>query len=372
MRATVERPNLASIRGVNIRRTSASAWLLGFLLAGIAGVAGSPLFSLDPATYTGVLFVAATAAVLGRLRSIPIAFAGGLLLGIGQSLFAGYVVDRRHPGPGRLDPVHPALRRAASGSGTERTRVAGSVADVAPPPDYLRGLPLWRRALPWAVATGLLIYFVMGPASAFDVGPGAARPGVRPDLPVVRAGHRRRRHGQPGPVRLRPRLVAGDGLGGERALAVRARAARRSRCCDGARRARRAAGAATRRAVPRAGDAGARRSSATRCSSSGSRCPTATADGRLLRPVLGPLRRQQRAAIHPGTAGRPRDRRPAGAQLHDLSERSGAGRRPLDGGRRDGGRHLAGPGEAAGVRPVRGGRRTRRRPAGDRAIQRDT
>src|SRR4051794_15709715 len=48
MRATVERPNLASIRGINIRRTSASAWLLGFLLAGIAGVAGSPLFSLDP------------------------------------------------------------------------------------------------------------------------------------------------------------------------------------------------------------------------------------------------------------------------------------------------------------------------------------
>jgi ABC-type branched-subunit amino acid transport system ATPase component/branched-subunit amino acid ABC-type transport system permease component len=169
MRATVERPNLASIRGVNIRRTSASAWLLGFLLAGIAGVAGSPLFSLDPATYTGVLFVAATAAVLGRLRSIPIAFAGGLLLGIGQSLFAGYVSTDDIPGLADSIPFI-LLFVVLVGLGTERTRVAGSVADVAPPPDYLRGLPLWRRALPWAVATGLLIYFVMGPASAFDVG----------------------------------------------------------------------------------------------------------------------------------------------------------------------------------------------------------
>ena len=36
MRATVERPALASIRGVDVRRTSASAWALGFLLAGVA------------------------------------------------------------------------------------------------------------------------------------------------------------------------------------------------------------------------------------------------------------------------------------------------------------------------------------------------
>ncbi len=170
MRATVERPNLASIRGVDIRRTSAAAWLLGFLLAGIAGVAGAPLFSLDPSTYTGVLFVAATAAVLGRLRAIPIAFAGGLLLGIGQSLFAGYV-SAANDIPGLADSIpFFLLFLILLGLGREKTRIAGSVADVAPPPDYLRGLPLWRRALPWVIATGLLIYFTLGPASAFDVG----------------------------------------------------------------------------------------------------------------------------------------------------------------------------------------------------------
>ena len=170
MRATVERPNLAAIRGVDVRRTSASAWILGFLLAGIAGVAGAPLFSLDPSTYTGVLFVAATAAVLGRLRAIPIAFAGGLLLGIGQSLFAGYV-NAANDIPGLADSIPFILLFVVLVVlGRERTRVAGSVSDVAPPPDYLRGLPLWRRALPWTVATALLVYFVAGPASPFDVG----------------------------------------------------------------------------------------------------------------------------------------------------------------------------------------------------------
>ena len=170
MRATVERPNLAAIRGVDVRRTSASAWVLGFLLAGVAGVAGAPLFSLDPATYTGVLFVAATAAVLGRLRSIPIAFAGGLLLGIGQSMFAGYV-DAAKDIPGLADSIpFILLFLVLIGLGRERTRVAGSVSDVAPPPNYLRGLPLWRKALPWVIATALLVWYVMGPASDFDVG----------------------------------------------------------------------------------------------------------------------------------------------------------------------------------------------------------
>ena len=170
MRATVERPNLAAIRGVDVRRTSASAWVLGFLLAGVAGVAGAPLFSLDPSTYTGVLFVSATAAVLGRLRAIPIAFAGGLLLGIGQSLFAGYV-NAANDIPGLADSIPFILLFVILVVlGRERTRVAGSVSDVAPPPDYLRGLPLWRRALPWTVATALLVFFVTGPASPFDVG----------------------------------------------------------------------------------------------------------------------------------------------------------------------------------------------------------
>ena len=41
------------------------------------------------------MFVAAAAAVLGGLRSIPLAFLGGLLLGVAENLVVGYVDIRK-------------------------------------------------------------------------------------------------------------------------------------------------------------------------------------------------------------------------------------------------------------------------------------
>ena len=79
MRAAVDRPQLAVLRGIAVDRTSDAAWILSCILAGLAGVVGAPVFAnLAPGTYTLVLFVAAAAAVLGGLRSVPLAFAGGL------------------------------------------------------------------------------------------------------------------------------------------------------------------------------------------------------------------------------------------------------------------------------------------------------
>jgi ABC-type branched-subunit amino acid transport system ATPase component/ABC-type branched-subunit amino acid transport system permease subunit len=43
--------------------------------------------------------------------------------------------------------------------GRERSRQAGSVADDVPPPDHRDGLPKWRRRLPWAVWTVVLVAF---------------------------------------------------------------------------------------------------------------------------------------------------------------------------------------------------------------------
>src|SRR5438105_8164139 len=142
MRATVDRPELARIRGVDPGRSSAAAWILGVVLAGLAGVVASPIFnSLTPGTYNLILFVAATAAVLGGLRSIPIAFAGGLALGVAQNLVAGYATFASSiQGFNSAVPFALLLvgllflsRRPAS--------VAGLAADVAPPPDPLADLP---------------------------------------------------------------------------------------------------------------------------------------------------------------------------------------------------------------------------------------
>ena len=49
-----------------------------------------PLFQLQDFVFTLVVLGSLAAVVLGGLRSIPIAFAGGLLLGVVQNLVAGY------------------------------------------------------------------------------------------------------------------------------------------------------------------------------------------------------------------------------------------------------------------------------------------
>ena len=49
------------------------------------------LSSLDSNSYTMLVVFATAAAVWGRLRSIPMAFFGGLAVGVVQNLFVGYV-----------------------------------------------------------------------------------------------------------------------------------------------------------------------------------------------------------------------------------------------------------------------------------------
>ena len=93
MRAVVDREQLAQLRGVNAARSSAVAWILTMILAGLGGVLIAPLFSLDETTITFIVLGSLAAVALARLRSIPIALLGGLLLGIVANLVAGYSND---------------------------------------------------------------------------------------------------------------------------------------------------------------------------------------------------------------------------------------------------------------------------------------
>ena len=167
MRASVEKPALAQARGVDTARTSRTSWALGFLLAGLAGVAGAPLFTLTPASYTTVLFVAATAAVFGFLRSIPLAFAGGLLLGVAQSLFAGYATFAESITGFATSIPFVFLLIALLVMNRERGRVAAQVADVALPPDHHHDLSVVRRFAPWMAAVAVLVVYVFFVADVF-------------------------------------------------------------------------------------------------------------------------------------------------------------------------------------------------------------
>jgi len=161
MRAVVDRPDLARMRGVNNAQTSRVAWIIGTMLAALAGVVGAPILgAIDTNAYTVLVFVAAAAAVLGRLRSIPLAFLGGLILGIAENLVTGYASFASDiNGFNESVPV-VILLVALVFLAQRRGRRAGQASDEVPPPDYLQHLPPWRRALPWVLATGFLIAYI--------------------------------------------------------------------------------------------------------------------------------------------------------------------------------------------------------------------
>jgi ABC-type branched-subunit amino acid transport system ATPase component/branched-subunit amino acid ABC-type transport system permease component len=155
MRAVVDRRQLAGLKGVSASRTSAVAWVLTTVLAGLGGILIAPLFTLDANIFTLVVLGSLAAVVLGGLRSLPIAFVGGLLLGVVQDLVAGY--STAYPGfianLNGLSSAVPYLLVILLGLfvGRDRSRQAGSVAEDRPPSDHRAGLSLPRRWWPWVV-----------------------------------------------------------------------------------------------------------------------------------------------------------------------------------------------------------------------------
>ncbi|ATL31920.1 ABC transporter permease subunit [Streptomyces formicae] len=155
LRAAVDNRSLVELRGMSADRLSSVAWMLSSGLAGLAGVLATPLLGLSSHDFTLFLFVSATAAVLGRFLSVPLAFAGGLGLGVLQNLVAGYA-DFAERITGFRTAVPFLILFAGLLVMTRRSRTAGTAAVDAPPIDYLAGRSWTRRWGPWAVAAALL------------------------------------------------------------------------------------------------------------------------------------------------------------------------------------------------------------------------
>jgi branched-chain amino acid transport system permease protein len=94
MRATAENPAVAGLMGVDANRVIVAAFLLGAALAAIAGLMVSAYYGIAH-YYMGFMLglKAFTAAVLGGIGNIAGAMLGGLLLGLIESLGAGYIGD---------------------------------------------------------------------------------------------------------------------------------------------------------------------------------------------------------------------------------------------------------------------------------------
>lgn len=90
MRAVVDNPELAVLNGALPERVSQFAWVLGSVMASLAGVLIAPGRSYNHLFLTLLVVDGYAAAILGRLKSLPLAFVGALLLGTGQAYLVGY------------------------------------------------------------------------------------------------------------------------------------------------------------------------------------------------------------------------------------------------------------------------------------------
>src|SRR5439155_17832906 len=91
MRAVVDNRELAGLHGVRPGRVSAFAWALGSAMAAIAGILLAPNVGLRVDALTLFIVDAFAAAIIGRLRSLPWTFAGGLLIGVAQSFALNFL-----------------------------------------------------------------------------------------------------------------------------------------------------------------------------------------------------------------------------------------------------------------------------------------
>jgi branched-chain amino acid transport system permease protein len=91
MRGVVDNRPLIGLFGGRPNRLSTLSWAMGASLASVAGILVAPRLQLQPLILTLLVIDAYAAAVIGRLRSLPMTFVGGLVVGLLSSYAQGYV-----------------------------------------------------------------------------------------------------------------------------------------------------------------------------------------------------------------------------------------------------------------------------------------
>ncbi|HEX9030998.1 MAG TPA: inner-membrane translocator [Streptosporangiaceae bacterium] len=157
MRATVDDRALAGLCGADPFRANRVAWILGTQLAAVGGILIAPAVSLD-ATQLSLLIVSAyTAAVFGRLRSLPLTFVGAVVVGCMESYLTGYLPQNQYlPG---LQLAAPAVLLLVALLVFPHGRLRGHGHRLRPvPAPALRGTAAFAAAI---VAFGVVLATVL-------------------------------------------------------------------------------------------------------------------------------------------------------------------------------------------------------------------
>src|SRR4051794_21858885 len=90
MRAVVDNRDLSGLNGVYPERSAQLSWALGATLAAVAGILIAPTITMNHILLTLLVVNGYAAAMLGRLKNLPLTFAGALILGLAQSYLIGW------------------------------------------------------------------------------------------------------------------------------------------------------------------------------------------------------------------------------------------------------------------------------------------
>ena len=90
MRALADNRDHAALLGIPVIKTETFAWGISGALAGFTGLIFGSLVRLEPAVITFMVIPAVAAAICGRLQSPPLTLAGGLFIGVAESMLALY------------------------------------------------------------------------------------------------------------------------------------------------------------------------------------------------------------------------------------------------------------------------------------------
>lgn len=167
MRAVVESPRLTELAGTNAERIGMASWALSSFVAGVAGVLLAPVFAgqVDYVYYQRLVIAAIAAAVIGRLNSIPLAYFGGLFLGVAQQLLDKYLPTNSFLAS-TLRPSLPYVVGFAvlvlTPALARRSAVADPLAGVDPPPPALASAERTPMMTRLTRTAGVLFFAIVG------------------------------------------------------------------------------------------------------------------------------------------------------------------------------------------------------------------
>lgn len=107
MRASVDNPELLKLFGGKPEQVAALSWAIGISLAGLGGILLVSTVGMETYSLTLLVINAYAAAMLGRLKSLPLTFAGAIGLGLLTSYAPVYLPQEGLIGA--VDSVVPAL-----------------------------------------------------------------------------------------------------------------------------------------------------------------------------------------------------------------------------------------------------------------------